>query len=124
MNEADQPVDVELTHEERHMLASGLTDWGGPVLPTPAQAREMGFANRDDLYNTGERIAAAIGAGEPLSVQDWTRALKATELAYAEEGDMWTTIQGFTRAHWSNVPDALRSKVPILPAVSRLRFGP
>jgi len=88
MNEADQPVDVELTHEERHMLASGLTDWCGPVLPTPAQAREMGFANRDDLYNTGERIAAAIGAGEPLSVQDWTRALKATELAYAEERDM------------------------------------
>jgi len=88
MNEADQPVDVELTHEERHMLASGLTDWGGPVLPTPAQAREMGFANRDDLYNTGERIAAAIGAGEPLSVQDWTRAFKATELAYAEERDM------------------------------------
>jgi len=106
------------------MLVSGLTDWGGPVLPTPAQAREMGFANRDDLYNTGERIAAAIGAGEPLSVQDWTRALKATELAYAEEGDMWTTIQGFTRAHWSNVLDGLRSKVPILPAVSRLWSGP
>ncbi len=61
MNEADQPVDVELTHEERHMLASGLTDWGGPVLPTPAQAREMGFANRDDLYNTGERSPPLSG---------------------------------------------------------------
>jgi hypothetical protein len=64
------PVNVALTDEEIHMLVCGLTDWGGPVLPTPAQALEMGFANRDDLYRTGERIAAAIAAGEPLSSHD------------------------------------------------------
>ena len=30
MDETD-PVNVELTHEERHMLVCGLTDWAVPV---------------------------------------------------------------------------------------------
>jgi hypothetical protein len=41
--------------------------------------------------------------------------MKSTELAYTEEGEEWTTIQGFTSGYWDNVLDRLRSTVPVGP---------
>lgn len=93
------------------MLVCGLTDWGGPLEGTELLAAEMGFSSLDDLYEDGERIAAAIGSGQPLSVRDWARALLATEFAFAMGADEWTSIQGGTPEHWNNVLHHLQSKL-------------
>ena len=112
MAEPVQVVDAALTPEERHMLILGLTDWGGPVTATDQLAVRMGFANRDDLSEAGEHLAKAIAAGEPLSVEDWTRALVATEAAFAMEGDEWTSNNGGPPEYWSNLLLRLEARVP------------
>jgi hypothetical protein len=102
---------VDLTSEEQHMLVLGLTDWGGPIEGTDSLAVAMGFAGLEDLTDEGDRIARAIAAQQPLSDQDWTRALTATAIAFALEGDEWTSIQGGTDAQWVEVLRRLQRKV-------------
>ena len=112
MAEPVQVVHVALTPEERHMLILGLTDWGGPVTARDQLAVRIGFASRDDLSEVGQHLAKAIAAGEPLSVQDWTRSLVATELAFALEDGEWTSINGGSPEYWSNLLLRLQARVP------------
>ena len=112
---ADKPRDVtrsvHLTVEEQHMLVVGLTDWGGPLEGTEALAVAMGFVSLEDLMDEGERIARGIAAEQPLSDRDWIRAVTVTAIAFALEGDGWTTIQGGTDAHWIEVLRRVQRKV-------------
>src|SRR4051795_2823092 len=96
----EKTVQVELTDDERTMLVYGLKDWGGPAHGTEALAVAMGFEGLENLCEDGDRIAVAIGAGEALTVRDWTRALVATEFVFASDvlgtGSEWTVIQAGT----------------------------
>lgn len=107
---------VDLTSQERTMLWYGLKDWGGPAHGTDALAVAMGFSDLRDLRKEGDRIAEAIASDQPLSLRDWTRALVATEFAFASEvlgtGGEWTTIQGGRDEDWIIVLRKLQWKVP------------
>ena len=71
----------------------------------------MGFASLEDLTDAGEGIARAIAARQPLTDQDSDWALTATAIAFALEGDEWTSNQGGTDAQWVEVLRRLQRKV-------------
>lgn len=124
MTSADEVIAFDLSDEERHLLYYGLIDWQGPSECTESLAVAMGFSGLDDLDREGQRIGAAILAGEPLAPRDWTRALLSTELIFASDvvgtGREWTVIQGGTNAHWIQVLRGLQTKLH----TSRRFLGP
>ncbi|MBY8873550.1 hypothetical protein K7640_17075 [Micromonospora sp. PLK6-60] len=93
-------VTVDLTEAERHLLARGLAEWGGPAHCTEALAVAMGFAGVADLHAQAGRLAASIRAEAPLSRHDWRRVLIATEVVFASDifgsGHDWETTTGLT----------------------------
>jgi hypothetical protein len=109
-------VAVDLTEDERYMLVMGLDGWGGPAHPTEALAVAMGFDSVHQLEAEGERIAGEIGRREPLTVQDWTRAMVATEFAFASDslgiGTEWVVIDGRPDQYWIRILRDLQTKVP------------
>lgn len=110
-------VTVELTDEERGMLVSGLVEWGGPAEGTELLAVAMGFSSLGDLdAGDGQRILEDISFGRALSVRDWTRALVATEIAFASAvlgaAGEWEPINGESDAYWIGVLRSLQRKVP------------
>ena len=91
-------IDVELTPIERQVLSRGLIEWDGPAHCTESMARAMGFVSVADLLRAGQHMADDLDAGRPLSRRDWTRALLATEIAFASDvlgsGIEWSTTTG------------------------------
>lgn len=91
-------LEVALTDQERLVLNRGLVEWGGPAHCTPSLAKAMGFDSVDDLLTEGYRIATDLEAGRPLTRRDWTRALLATEIAFASDvvgsGAEWSDTTG------------------------------
>ena len=116
MSEDIKTVTLGLTDDERAMLVYGVRDWDGPAHGTDSLAVAMGFASLDDLQLDGARIADAIASGGALPVRDWTRALVATEVAFASEllgtGSEWTVINAGTDGYWVEVLRSLQRKVP------------
>ncbi|WP_104106170.1 hypothetical protein [Nocardioides sp. 616] len=109
-------VSIDLTADERGMLGACLIDWGGPAHGTDSLAVALGFAGMDDLWREAERIEAAIAAGEPLTKQDWTRALVSAEIIFASDvfgtGSSWTMMNGDTDEHGIRVLRSLQRKLP------------
>src|SRR5215213_9237226 len=56
-------VRVDLTDDERELLARGLFEWGGPASPTNEFARLLGFADVEALNDAGGSIARNIQSG-------------------------------------------------------------
>jgi hypothetical protein len=79
------PLAINLTQDERDLLAHGLREWGGPTRATDLVARAIGFSDVENLYDGAKRIAAALDAEEDLPPGDWARALIATEVAFASD---------------------------------------
>lgn len=98
MHDPDEAVTVDLSAAERSMLASGLAEWDGPGHCTDEMARAMGFADASDLLREGRRLEGDLAEGRALSRRDWTRALLATEIAFASDvmgsGVKWPTTTG------------------------------
>jgi hypothetical protein len=76
---------VELSDDERDLLAHGLDHWRGPAHATDALARVMGFENVHALYRDGSRIARELRSGANVSGADLARALIATEFVFASD---------------------------------------
>jgi hypothetical protein len=117
-----QSVAIELTDDEAQMLVSGLSDWGGPAYGSEALAVAMGFAGLEDLYLEAQRMMCAIQHRRPMTVRDWTRALVATEIAFASSVlgtgvDEWTCIRAGRGAEWLEVLERLQSKLPADPTL-------
>ena len=91
---------VDLTADERELLAQGLFQWGGPAAPTDALAVAMGFADVRDLRTASQRIGSAIRQGTPVTASDLRRALVATEIVFSSDvfgaGVEWETVTGLT----------------------------
>lgn len=64
------------------------------------------------MWTESERIARAIGTGQPLPARDWSRAVAAMGVAFFAEADEWTSIRGGTDAHWVGVLRRIQRKVP------------
>ena len=86
-----QAIVVDLSPREIDLLSHGLMEWGGPAFATSELAVAMGFHGLQDMEGECKRLAEAIRAKQPLSPEDWTRALAATEVAFASEvwGSGW-----------------------------------
>src|SRR5918995_4479562 len=80
-----QFIETDLTDQERFVLNRGLVEWGGPAHCTEAMARAMGFQSVANLLEEGDRIVNDIEARRPLTRRGWTRALLATEIAFASD---------------------------------------
>lgn len=93
-------VTVDLTANERELLAQGLLQWGGPAATTDALAVAMGFADVRDLCTESQRIGGAIRRGTPVMASDLRRPLVATEIAFSSDvfgaGVEWETVTGLT----------------------------
>lgn len=80
------PIPVDLTPEERYVLARGLAEWGGPASPTDELALAMGFGSSEDLWRgKGRELREALRRGEHLTREDWRRTLLATEIVFASD---------------------------------------
>ena len=76
----------------------------------------MGFASMDQLCAEAQVLTSTLRRSEPLCFRDWTRALVATELAFASAvlgtgPDVWGTSGGSDK-HRLAVLTRLQSKVP------------
>jgi hypothetical protein len=93
-------VRIELTDDERELLARGLLEWGGPTRGTTATAEAMGFGYMTEVIAASKRIAAQLRAETGLTPRDWARALIATELVFASDyygaGVEWQTTTGMS----------------------------
>lgn len=91
-------MSVELTDEERDVLAAGLLEWIGPARPTEELAVALGFENIADLCSETQRLRASLKDGQPFSALDWARILAATEIVFASDvfgsGDEWSITTG------------------------------
>ena len=85
MSESDETISVKLSDEERLLLASGLLEWVGPAHCSDAMAVALGFDGVEHLLVEGDRISKDLSKRLPLSRRDWTRALLATEVAFASD---------------------------------------
>lgn len=91
---------VDLSPDERDLLAHGLDHWGGPAHATDALARVMGFESVENLHREGRRIADELRSGGTVSAADLARALIATEVGFASDyygaGWDWENVTGFS----------------------------
>jgi hypothetical protein len=104
----DDPVDVDLTDDERRLLLAGLMEYGGPGAGARVLAPLVGTKNTDAFFQLTDRLSAAIKNGQPLSGLDWARAVLLTEICWASD------ILGAASEFGANLPDeralpALRS---------------
>lgn len=94
----DEVVTVSLTKDQIQLLVHGLVAWDGPARSSEEMARAMGFNDGDHLSEDRKRIAADVRSGRALTRRDWTRALLATEVAFASDvvgsGIEWSTATG------------------------------
>lgn len=111
-----EPVAVELTDDERHLLSWGLIEWGGPARCTEEMAVAMGFKSVADLLEEGYRIADDIRAAKPLPQVDWARALLATEIVFASDvvgsGGDWEVTSGMDDVRSVKALRAVQRKLP------------
>ena len=85
-------VTVDLTAEERTLLAQGLLQWDGPATRTDALAVAMGFAGVRDLLAESKRIAHA-GIESPGSFDRPTAQPAFT--AYASRASMYPSLSSW-----------------------------
>ena len=94
----DAVIEIELTDDERHLILTGLSGWGGPATPTDGLALVMGFAGVEDLLTEAGRLREAIMHLRPLTPYDWKRLLISTEISFASDyygiGWEWETVGG------------------------------
>jgi hypothetical protein len=94
---SDETFSVNLTDDERNTLRHGLTSWPGGGGHSDEIARLIGFKDAKDLSQNAWPLADRLGRREPLTQQEWTRAIKALEFGFASEdgaGYEWSTITG------------------------------
>lgn len=124
----DRMAVFDLEPEEREMLILGLRDWGGPAYGSDALAVAMGFADMDGLGTEAQILIDAIERKQALSIRDWTRALVATEFAFASSvlgtgPSEWSSINGGRGEHWIGVLEPLQYKLPRDPDALRATSG-
>jgi hypothetical protein len=108
-------MDVELSEDEKLLLSAGLNQWGGPAKLTDQIAVAMGFQGIADFFAQADRIGAVIESAELLNALDATRALAATEIAFASDifgaGVEWPTVTGLTDEETLRVLRRLQRKL-------------
>jgi hypothetical protein len=109
------PVAIDLTDDEREVLQRGLAEWGGPTGCTDALASVMGFRDKADLLEQGERLHSALISEDPLPAADWRKSLRATEIVFVSDefgsGRDWSATTGFSDEETIRILRKLQRKV-------------
>ncbi|MEQ1703042.1 MAG: hypothetical protein ABMA25_23285 [Ilumatobacteraceae bacterium] len=113
---SEELIHVELDKDERDLLVAGLVQWGGPARPTEQLVIALGFAGLDAFRVERKLLWTAIEIGEPLSRQDWQRALLATEVVFASDvygaGLDWSIVTGISDVDTIRLLRGLQRKLP------------
>jgi hypothetical protein len=120
--DAQQTVAIALDDDERALLVAALSDWSGPASGSEALALAMGFSSLGNLFDETSRMSVDIQDLRPMSTLDWTRALLATEIAFASSVlgtgvEEWLTIRGGTSDVWISALRRLQTKLPADPTL-------
>jgi hypothetical protein len=111
------PVEVDLTDDERRLRSAGLSEWGGPARCTEKMAVALGFESVADLHSTGDTLWERLGRAEPLSQRDWVRTLLATEVVFVSDvlgsGCDWSITTGFSDAETIRLLRSVQHKIPV-----------
>jgi hypothetical protein len=113
---SDELIRVDLTPAEQDLLVQGLGQWGGPASPTDALAQAIGFQSSNDLWQgKGRELRGALRLGEPLTPEDWRRALLATEIVFASDvvgaGTDWPITTGLPDQETITILRAIQKKI-------------
>jgi hypothetical protein len=107
-------VKVDLTTEEKDLLITGVTQWGGPTSMTDKVAAVLGFENASAFYATSEELRRRVEHGE-LSPTDVRCVLLATELVFASDvvgaGVEWEAVAGVSDADTIRLLRGLQRKL-------------
>jgi hypothetical protein len=111
---------VELTEAERRLLREGLSQWGGPAAGTNEIATGLGFADlRDLVFGSGCSLERRIEVGEPLSSEDWERAMRAIEVVFASAywgaASDWEIVTGMTDHETIDLLRSVQRKLRVVP---------
>jgi hypothetical protein len=111
-----KPIPVDLTPNERYVLARGLAEWGGPASPTEELARAMGYRSSEDLWQgKGRELCEALRRGDQLTREDWLRTLLATEIVFASDvvgaGMDWSITTGLSDEETIKVLRSIQRKI-------------
>lgn len=113
--QADMPVEVPLTDDERHLLQRGLHEWLGPARPSDALAQLLGLDGAAGFTGHCKELYAALETGRPLLPTHWAFALVATEIAYTSDllgsGVDWMTTTGIRDAETVAILRPLQRKL-------------
>lgn len=106
---------VDLTDAERHLMVRGLREWGGPARSGELMAVALGFSSARELLNETTKLARSVSDHAPLSREDWTRVLLATEVVFVSNvvgsGLDWTITTGFSDSETITVLRAIQRKL-------------
>jgi hypothetical protein len=80
-----EPIDIDLTDDERMLLAQGLNEYGGPIRNQLVMVRAVGLPDSASFDALVDRLHTAVSRKEPLSKLDWARAVFLTEVSWASD---------------------------------------
>lgn len=110
----------ELSDAERSVLAYGIGEWGGPCRMTEPLARLLGFEDVSAFDAWQRPTMESIERGEPLSADDWHKALAATEICafswrHGAAGD-WDIVTTHTIPETALLLAAIQRKLAKVPS--------
>lgn len=76
-------TELGLTDGEQRLLWHGTLHWGGPADVSDGGARLVDYDSAEAMLRGTRTVSRALHDGQPLSTQDWWRALFATELVFS-----------------------------------------
>ena len=116
-----EPMTVELTDNERSLLMTALTEWGGAAHPDDFIARALGFENLDRMDAERDRLFSALHRYQAMTPKDWRTVLLCAEIGSVSvvygAGWDWETVSGFDDETTIRVLRSLQEK--LLPVSSR-----
>ncbi|MEN0067351.1 MAG: hypothetical protein AAGA48_34795 [Myxococcota bacterium] len=104
-----------LDEVERELLQRGLWEWSGPAKPTEELALAMGFDSVAALHAEADRLSILLEADAPMALDDWMRALLATEIVFVSNtvgsGRDWVHTTGWSDAETLEMLRTIQSKL-------------
>ena len=111
----DGRVRVGLTEDERGLLTAALEELGHEARLPEGLAREIGYANLDDLQAESERLRGMVHEARPLSPAAWRRVLITAEIVFASDvygvGRDWETYTGLDDTSSISILRAVQTKL-------------
>jgi hypothetical protein len=108
-------VAIDLTEVERDFMCTALGEWGGSASFVPLPVSLVGADSWAAFDELTKRLRHAIKNAQPISGNDWARALFLSELSFGSDivgaGVDFSTASGFTDEEAIRVLRSLQRKI-------------